>query len=1239
MHKIFRVHMKQTWLLAMLLFIALLPATLRADDAAIAASWDLRLQELVGQFEKETDPLARWLLISNMEELEENLSDPQSLDTLFQKLADLAPKPLWLHERLLWTRLHLLRQAGKYDDAAALAARLGFIDTGYVAGPFDNEGSAGMEEVYEPEKTFVPGGSMPGKLREVRWRPLPKEFTGIGWIPFNRLMYPQDKVTGYLAVAVSARKNTTVRLALSFAESLRVWLNGDMVYEFLDKRELGEEAESIPLRLRRGDNLLLFKVGGDGGSYFGLGARLTGLKKLALPRGVTISGDPQIVKRAAMRGLPVRYNLPQASSLPHPARIAARRVETAKGANAEVAALVTQARVLHMVKNFDRQQHVAEDALARAAAMVPFPTQEMLLLWARITDEPKVRSEALEDAYLLDPHNPVLVQRFVPELEKTGASQRAVHIVREAKLRHPDNGDIELMYLDYLGGLTHPAQTYRRLKALHQQAPRNRRLLRSLISVAEGLRFGHEALRLREQWATWDQDGGNLEWLQQHHLGLYHAAQSLNFTERLLKLEPYNIEHLRTKAELLAGMGYEDQARALFNRIQNIVLDSPWFLDAFARFESLHGNTDAAIALWKRELLVRPQDPELKERLAILERRDNYARPYIEDAVALAATNPPPTDPNIEVQVLLEQRIVKVFENGLSSTYRQIVYRILNEQGKQNWRYVWQAYHGGRQEVQLKKARILRPGEGEISPLPSNRFPAGGGGGTPYDMWVFAVTAENVKVGDVVEVQMEMHDTGADNIFHDYFGDLIIANKRVPVQQFRYTLIAPTSRVIHYSNPLFCPQPAISVTGPDTVYAWRGEDLPRIKSEPNMVGMAEVGDPLHVSTWEDWGAFMKWYRNLIKDQFTAGPRVRKKVKEITAGILEPRKQVEALYRFVSNEIKYIAIELGIHSFKPYQANEIFERGWGDCKDKATLLIAMLKEIGIHGELVLIRTRNLGYLSPEPASLAMFNHAIVYIPKYDLYLDGTVRFHDTNTLPWQDQAAQVAIVEPDGVRMASTPMGTATDNLRSSAGTLTVTEPDKATLQWRSEYRGVWAGDARAQLQDRAKQNSIIEKMFNNLYPGSRLVNTTIENIDDESKPVYIDSTVDMNNYIIRQDSRLLLPVSMTGVDFVSRFGSLSTRTTPQELRFPFSLKGVKSFKLPPGYTVQRLPEPQHLKSDFGTFDLQCRPGNPELNTAAVCETNFSITVFRVEPEDYPAFREYLEKAAFLRNQYLEVGHE
>ena len=78
----------------------------------------------------------------------------------------------------------------------------------------------------------------------------------------------------------------------------------------------------------------------------------------------------------------------------------------------------------------------------------------------------------------------------------------------------------------------------------------------------------------------------------------------------------------------------------------------------------------------------------------------------------------------------------------------------------------------------------------------------------------------------------------------------------------------------------------------------------------------------------------------------------------------------------------MGLEFGIHGYKPYKVTQVLARRFGDCKDKASLLIALLREVGVDAELVLVRTRRGGRLDPEPASLAVFDHAIVYVPKLD-----------------------------------------------------------------------------------------------------------------------------------------------------------------------------------------------------------------------------------------------------------------
>ena len=90
--------------------------------------------------------------------------------------------------------------------------------------------------------------------------------------------------------------------------------------------------------------------------------------------------------------------------------------------------------------------------------------------------------------------------------------------------------------------------------------------------------------------------------------------------------------------------------------------------------------------------------------------------------------------------------------------------------------------------------------------------------------------------------------------------------------------------------------------------------------------------------------------------------------------------VRAIYNFVVTNTRYVALEFGIHGYKPYRVDRVLARRFGDCKDKASLIHAMLKVAGVDSRLVLLRMRHLGAIGEEPASLAAFNHAIVYVPQ-------------------------------------------------------------------------------------------------------------------------------------------------------------------------------------------------------------------------------------------------------------------
>src|SRR4029078_4618493 len=138
--------------------------------------------------------------------------------------------------------------------------------------------------------------------------------------------------------------------------------------------------------------------------------------------------------------------------------------------------------------------------------------------------------------------------------------------------------------------------------------------------------------------------------------------------------------------------------------------------------------------------------------------------------------------------------------------------------------------------------------------------------------------------------------------------------------------------------------------------------------------------------WEDVG---RYYWNLIRDQLVPDESIRRAANEALTGVdrKDSRGGVGALSEYVVKTPRYVALECGTHGYKPYRVDRVLARRFGDCKDKASLMTAMLKVAGVDARMVLLQMRSLGKLDPEPASLSAFNHAIVYVPKFKLFLDG------------------------------------------------------------------------------------------------------------------------------------------------------------------------------------------------------------------------------------------------------------
>lgn len=157
------------------------------------------------------------------------------------------------------------------------------------------------------------------------------------------------------------------------------------------------------------------------------------------------------------------------------------------------------------------------------------------------------------------------------------------------------------------------------------------------------------------------------------------------------------------------------------------------------------------------------------------------------------------------------------------------------------------------------------------------------------------------------------------------------------------------------------------------------------KTKNNTVELANKVDDLY-----------KWYHSLVKDinKETPDQELVSIVNELTAGKSSDLEKVKAIYYWVQKNIKYIAFEYALGGFIPRQANDIFKKKYGDCKDNSSILYKMLEIAELKGDLTWIGTRKIPYRYSEVPTPLVDNHMILSytdINDNTYFLDATGRF--------------------------------------------------------------------------------------------------------------------------------------------------------------------------------------------------------------------------------------------------------
>ena len=434
-----------------------------------------------------------------------------------------------------------------------------------------------------------------------------------------------------------------------------------------------------------------------------------------------------------------------------------------------------------------------------------------------------------------------------------------------------------------------------------------------------------------------------------------------------------------------------------------------------------------------------------------------------------------------------------------------------------------------------------------------------------------------------------------------------------PVSESHYSLQLPPGWEYKAS---WLSYPEVKPTeGGSNLSQWVVSNVKGIRHEPDMPPWRGVAGQMIVSffppggtsqknAFVSWQGMGNWYRNLISGQMNASEPIKQEVSGLVAGKSGQLQKMQAIAGFLQHDVRYVEIRLGIGGWQPHAAPDVFSHRYGDCKDKATLMRTMLREIGVTSYHVVINVERGSVTQNSPAHNA-FNHVILAIKLPDAVQDasliaviqhpvlGRILFFDpTDELtPFGQirgplQANYGLLVTPDGGELVELPQQPSAMNSIQRVGKLTL----DANGMLKGDVAEVRLGDRawseRWRLRALTKSTDRI-KPIESLLAGSlssfQIVHASVVNLEQTDQPFGFNYSFEAGNYAKNAGNLLLVRPRVLGSKSWGVLETKEPRKFPIEFEGP--LRDTDSFDiaLPPGYKVDELPPPTDADFSFGSY--------------------------------------------------------
>jgi transglutaminase-like putative cysteine protease len=1009
--------------------------------------------------------------------------------------------------------------------------------------------------------------------KDAAWRPVPGT-DPLGWLRVSGLAWPARRQLAYLATTLTSDDEQPAAIRIGVAQVARVWLNGREVLETPQPLRRAEDHHAAGSWLRSGRNLLVVAVASEDDDWW-LRVRVTA------PDGSPLAGVREL-DEAPLQQRSVDRQPPEVRTLESELRAAMARGRD-RAAIALAAYLV--ARRPQPVGGGDAARELLEGAI----------DADPDLHWARI-ELARWYGErglhALADGVLTPTPREPATTAVALELDST--LWGAVVLPQLASVSSQSSRCVEAAVI-----LASLAIEDRRWELVREAIDR----LDQLVPGADVL------LDLKQRLAT---GCGDPEGLQE-------------VLAEKLRRDP-NQPLLRIRMSRLVG-AEEGRAGARAHLLEGLgrCPDHVELIMEMARVEHAEGNETEAVDLARRVLEARPQDRRAQRLLKLLgEEGEDLSWLRSPEELWRMADEAPEGSPAV---VLLDRVEIRFLPSQLTERRAQQAFLVTSAERADEFLVHTLPYVAERQRLRVLAARILRRGGAEIGGRQSDTARLS----EPeynlyYDTRLRVLRFTDLEDGDLIEISYVLSETAEANETGPYEGGIIHLGHSVPAALTEVELSGPEGQLPRWELVNLTGEPTRDEDSDGTVHlswSWRGlkpapADQPPAPRELTMPYLVYSNHP-------EWGDLATWYERHTAPRVRSSQQVEELSQRLTEGVTDRMERIDRIYRFVTMDIEYVGLEFGEHRFRPFSADWVLNHRIGDCKDKATLLVALYRAIDIPARLVMVRTAERGVPANRLAVLENFNHAIAYLPEDDLWLDGTASGHAMFPPPTMVQGAQVLVVDGPESRpqITSSPGGgLARSRYRLSRGDDGVVE-----LDVRTEDTGEAADRRRVQIAG-SRDPRRIARWLQGQFPGADLVEDPELRLVPGQDPALVELRAEVSRSALLGAGGIR---SFPGeVDWAAQLTPSSERVTP--LLVPVRPDLEWQLEVDLGRPPQPLPEEVRLQSPHGqlalTYDAKA--------TGYRVEGSFSLTPGMVQASEIGELRKFLLAVERHMERRLEV---